>query len=137
MSKKGGTHKKYSPEFKISVILDILENGLSFRKVTRKYFGATNRRDEENHKAQPKAWLKIYLEEGEAGFYKEPKRGRMKKKPKDIIDIKPSTIPIEGDLEAENKRLNELVEYLQMENDYLKKLRALVQKESQQKNKRR
>ena len=43
---------------------------------------------------------------------------------------------VEQDLIAENQRLKEQLEYLQMENDYLKKLDALVREEEQRKNRR-
>ena len=57
-----------------------------------------------------------------------PKKGRPRKKP----------LPkeVEQDLIAENQRLKEQLEYLQMENDYLKKLDALVREEEQRKNRR-
>ena len=58
-----------------------------------------------------------------------PKKGRPRKKP-----LPPE---VEEDLIAENQRLKEQLEYLQMENDYLKKLDALVRKEAQQKGKKR
>lgn len=58
-----------------------------------------------------------------------PKKGRQRKKP----------LPkeVEQDLIAENQRLKEQLEYLQMGNDYLKKLDALVREEEQRKNRRR
>ena len=130
-----GKQQKYSAEFKKTVILEMVENGLSLRKVTRKYFGAKNRREEDIYKTRPRAWLKKYREEGERWFYEEPNKHKMTKKERK--PRKPSTIPIENDLEAENRRLNELVEYLQMENDYLKKLDALVRAEEQKKSKKR
>ncbi len=49
--------------------------------------------------------------------------GRSRKKPLDKA--------IENDLIAENQRLKEQVEWLQMENEYLKKLDALVRAEEQ------
>ena len=41
------------------------------------------------------------------------------------------------DLIAENQRLKERLEYLEMENEYLKKLDALVRAEEQQNSKKR
>lgn len=37
MAKKGQTFKKYSAEFKLCVILDMREHGLSYRETVRKY----------------------------------------------------------------------------------------------------
>ena len=64
-------NKKYSPEFKISVIIDMREHHLSYGETMRKYFP---------HLAPRgigflKQWERIYLEEGKVGFYIE-KRGR-------------------------------------------------------------
>lgn len=139
MARKKQFNTRYSPAFKISVILDMRENGLGYNETARKYWGVTTHREASNHCSQIRLWERIYLEEGEAGFYVErrgrqtkmenPKKGRPRKKP----------LPkeVEQDLIAENQRLKEQLEYLQMENDYLKKLDALVREEEQRKNKRR
>ena len=55
--------------------------------------------------------------------------GRPRKKPLDK--------EIKKDLVAENQRLKERLEYLEMENEYLKKLDALVRLEEQQDGKKR
>lgn len=120
---------KYSPEFKISVILDMREHGLSYSDTMRKYFP--------NFPTKSyrfiKQWERIYLEEGAAGLMRErrgratkadnPKIGRPRKKPLDK--------EVEDDLIAENQRLKERNEYLEMELEYLKKLDALVRAEEQ------
>ena len=54
-----------------------------------------------------------------------PNKGRPRKKPLDK--------EIENDLIAENQRLKERLEYLEMENEYLKKLDALIRAEEQKK----
>lgn len=38
MSRSKNFNTKYSPEFKISVIIDMRENGLSYKATMRKYF---------------------------------------------------------------------------------------------------
>jgi len=38
MAKKGQKFTKYSPEFKLSVILDMRENNLGYGEVVRKYW---------------------------------------------------------------------------------------------------
>ena len=128
MARKKQFNNRYSPEFKISVILDMREHNLSYHEVVRKHnLGDSNIGAYRN---TVKRWERIYLEEGEAGFYVErrgrkakmgnPKKGRAKKKP--------LSKEVEQDLIAENQRLKEQLEYLQMEYDYLKKLDALVRK---------
>ena len=114
MRKKGTKNKKYSPEFKISVILDMREHHLGYREVTRKY-------DLSWHRAQ--SWERIYLEEGINGLMKD-KRGR---KSKSEPRKKPLDKQVEEDLIAENQRLR-------MEIEYLKKLRALVQERIEREN---
>ena len=139
MARKKQFNTRYSPEFKISVILNMRENGLGYNETARKYWGVTTHREASNHRSQIRLWERIYLEEGAAGLYVErrgrttkmenPKKGRPRKKP----------LPkeVEQDLIAENQRLKEQLENLQMEYDYLKKLNALVREEEQRKNRRR
>ncbi len=45
MKEKGRKNKKYSPEFKIAVIMDMRENHLGYREVTRKYWGLKTERE--------------------------------------------------------------------------------------------
>ena len=127
MSKTGRKNKKYSPEFKISVIMDMRDNHLGYRETIRKYFPylQSNRSFD-----FLKKWERIFLEEGAEGLMKE-RRGRASaasgtrkgRPPK--FDKK-----VEEDLIAENQRLR-------MENEYLKKLNALVQERIQQENKKK
>ena len=73
-------------------------------------------------------WERIYYEEGPQGLYKD-RRGRSKKmsfKPKK----KKLDKEVEEDLIAENQRLR-------MENEYLKKLNALVQERIKRENKKK
>ena len=129
---------KYSPEFKISCIIDMRTNHLSYHEVARKFLGARSVSGELNKLSIIKRWERIYLEEGEAGFYIErcgrtrkmdnPNRGRPRKKP---LDKK-----IKEDLIGENQRLKEENMYLRAELEYLKKLDALVHAEEQKKNKK-
>ena len=124
MAKKGQKLKTYSPEFKISVIMDMREHHLSYNETMRKYFPHT----ESKNFHFLKKWERIFLEEGAEGLMKERrgrnnisgKRGRPPK-----LDKK-----IEEDLIAENQRLR-------MEIDYLKKLSALVLAEERKNGKKR
>ena len=120
MRKKGIKNKNYSPEFKLSVILDMRENYLGYREAERKYHIANS---------VLLGWERKYLEEGYEGLMKDnrgrpslegKKRGRPPK-----LDKK-----VEEDLIAENQRLR-------MEIEYLKKLSALVLADERENGKRR
>jgi transposase-like protein len=131
MRKKGTKNKKYSPEFKISVILDMREHHLGYCETVRKHFNIEDGK-EVNYYHRVQRWERIYLEEGEAGFYIErrgratkmdnPKIGRPRKKQLDK--------QVEEDLIAENQRLR-------MEIEYLKKLNALVQERIERERKKK
>ena len=135
MKGKKQFNTKYSPELKISVILDMRNNHLGYRETARKYNLGNNVCQ---GKELARRWERIYLEEGEAGFYVErrgratkmdnPKKGRPRKKSLDK--------QVENDLIAENQRLKEELEYLRAENEYIKKLSALIAAEEQKKSKK-
>ena len=71
MGKTGRKNRKYSPEFKQAVILDMRENHLGYHETMRKHFPEKEPRDY----AFLRKWERIYLEEGAEGLMKE-KRGR-------------------------------------------------------------
>jgi hypothetical protein len=128
MAKKGQVFRKYSPEFKLSVILDMRENHLSYSETVRKYWHTKKKAETNSHRSQVKNWERKFLEEGYEGLMKDnrgktsvngKKRGRPPK-----LDKK-----VEEDLIAENQRLR-------MENEYLKKLRALVLAEERENGKK-
>ena len=135
MAKKGSKFKKYSPKFKISCIIDMRDHNLSYSETARKYL--CEKGQESIFKGRLKLWERIFLEEGEAGFYIE-RRGRKRKmdnpnkgRPKKKLDKQ-----VKQDLIAENQQLKERVEQLEMENEYLKKLDALVRKRLQNQKKK-
>ena len=118
--------RKYSPEFKITVIMDMKHNHLSYRETIRKYWNTSSRSEEDLYKQTVKQWERIYLTEGQKGFMEE-KRGRNSKgRPRKKLLEKQS----EEDLIAENQRLR-------MENEYLKKLNALVQERIEREHKKK
>ena len=126
MSREKKFNTRYSAEFKISVIMDMRENHLSYRETVRKYWDICNGQ-EHNYTHRLKLWERIYLEEGAAGLMTERRgkksAGRPRKKPLDKA--------VEEDLIAENRRLRERNEYLEMELEYLKKLDALIRAEEE------
>ena len=109
-------NKKYTPEFKKLVVETMLKEKLSYSETAEKF--------EIRHK-RVQDWERIYLTEGADGFAVERRgrsnSGRPKKLPKEV----------EEDLLAEVQRLR-------AENEYLKKLQALVlEDERRQRRKRR
>ena len=127
MKERKRTNKKYSSEFKLSVILDMREHHLNYSETARKYDLI------QQSKTAPvcmlQQWERKYLEEGYDGLMKDnrgrpsingKKRGRPPK-----LDKK-----VEEDLIAENQRLR-------MEIEYLKKLSALVLADERENGKRR
>lgn len=108
----------YPGQFKQKVLEDMQSNNLSLRETAAKY-------NLGNHNVVAK-WERIYLEDGLQGLYVE-RRGKSKAGRPPKLDKQK-----EEDLIAENQRLR-------MENDYLKKLNALVleRKKSEKKKKPR
>ena len=127
MAKKGQKQKKYSTEFKISVILDMREHHMSYNETVRKY--CLGKQESGGPRQMLQRWERIYLEEGAEGLMKErrgracaasgARRGRPPK-----LDKK-----VEEDLIAENQRLR-------MEIEYLKKLSTLVLAEERKNGKK-
>lgn len=117
---KGKSHKKYDGDFKVQVVETMQRESLSLSEAARR-FGVS-------HHHLVARWERLYLTEGKASLYEE-RRGRVSaangtrkiRKPK--MDKQ-----VEEDLIAEVQRLR-------MENEYLKKLRALVLEEECQNKK--
>ena len=110
----------YSGEFKQNVVEYMRENHLSCQETAFHFNLAGD--------YVVSKWERIYYEEGPQGLYIE-RRGRsknMSSKPKN----KNSNKEVEEDLIDENQRLR-------MENEYLKKLNALVQERIKQENKKK
>jgi transposase-like protein len=110
----GRPKKRYTGEFKQKAVEHMRENGLSYRE-TGKLFGLKH--------DSIIIWERVYLEEGAEGLYID-RRGRVAGSPPKISK------EVEEDLIAENQRLR-------MENDYLKKLDALVRERELREKKRR
>ena len=126
MAKKGQTFKKYSPEFKLSVILDMREHKLSYHETMRKYF--PHLADSKNFSFLLK-WERKYLEEGIEGLSKE-NRGRP------TVNGKKRGRPPKLDKQVEEDLIAE-IQRLRMENACLKKLNALVQERVERERKKK
>lgn len=119
---KGKPNKRYTGEFKQMVVEDMINNKLSYCETARKY-------ELSNHHILQR-WERIYLEEGTERLYIE-RRGRACKTDGVAKGRKPKLEKSkEEDLISELQRLR-------IENDYLKKLNALVRSEQQPPNKKR
>jgi transposase len=112
----------YDGAFKVMVVEYMHSNHLSFR-TTAAYFGVKN-------DSNVAAWERIYYEEGPEGLLRKKPRGRPPKgmgKKKPVSQKKELSEETKEDLIAEVQRLR-------MENEYLKKLRALVQERIDREN---
>ncbi len=113
---KGKPNKQYTGEFKQHVVETMRQEHMGYNETERLF--------ELPHK-RAASWERIYLEEGPEGLYVE-RRGRSRgggRPPK--LDKK-----VEEDLIAEVQRLR-------AENDYLKKLNALVLEEERRSKRRK
>ena len=126
MKERKRTNKKYSPEFKISVILDMRRKHLGYRETVRKHWNTSCRSEEDLYVSTLKKWERIYLIEGQKGFMEEKRGKNSKGRPRK----QPLNQQVEEDLIAENQRLR-------MENEYLKKLNALVQERIERERKKK
>ena len=114
---KGVPNKRYTGEFKQMVVETMMREKLSYREAARQFEIA-------DHKDVAK-WERYYLMDGPEGLYIE-RRGRGSKG-------RPQQFP----KEVEEDLLKE-VQRLRAENEYLKKLQALVlERERHQKKKQR
>ena len=105
------THGTYSGDFKVSVVEYMHNTGASIRK-TAAYFNIPSFKTVSD-------WERLYYEAGKEALYEE-RRGRASKVGKKQSQKEKSSINTNEDLLAEVQRLR-------MENEYLKKLNALIQ----------
>ena len=131
MAKKGNKQEKYSAEFKISVIMDMREKHMGYKETARKYGLVKSSMGGAIYTLH--RWERIYLEEGAAGLMEERRGRKSTGRPRK----QPLEKSVEEDLIAENQRLKERVQYLEAENEYIKKLSALVYAEEQKSGKKR
>ena len=123
--------QEYNANFKLRVILDVLNNGLSIHDAVRKYWNVTSHVDIDRYRKTVRVWKRIYEQKGANGFMREstPRKKISKSNiPENFQTPQSSEYDLAAIL-AEN-------EYLRMENMYLKKLRALILQEEQEKRAR-
>lgn len=128
MKSENGKERFYPGSFKQTVVEDKLHSGLAYRAIGRKYNVPHN---------LVMAWMKKYLELGVESLYVDnrgaPGVKRGKRKASQFKQSKNAAIRrIDAKLKALEKHPLTEDEYsellrLRMENEYLKKLRALVQ----------
>lgn len=113
------SYTSHSPTFKLEVLNDMADTGRSLTQTAVKYRLTST--------GMIANWKRAFEREGVNGLYPKRKgRPHVKKKEQSKKEL------------TEIERLEEKVKYLEMENAYLKKLRALVQEEEQsQTNSRR
>lgn len=113
---KGIPNKRYTPEFKRTVVETMREEHLSIREVMRRF--------EINDHGIIERWERIYLEEGPEGLEIERRGRKSSSRPGKLSKA------VEEDLIAENQRLR-------AEIDYLKNLQALVLEEERSQHRKR
>ena len=127
MSKKKSNSPKYSPEFKIIVVEDMLKNKLGYGETARKYkmYSSPERGFRRNGNKIPggvtttiKRWEQIYLAEGPEGLYNNHHGG-----------YRPENKLFQQNIDKQN--LIDENRRLKMELEYLKKLDALVRAEEE------
>ena len=109
-------NKRYTPEFKRTVVETLRKEHLSIREVMRRF--------EISDHSIIERWERIYLEEGPEGLAVERRGRKSSGRPKKL------TGKAEEDLIAENQRLR-------AEIDYLKNLQALVLEEERRQHRKR
>lgn len=111
MKDKKKTNRLWSGEFKLKIVLDIIENELSYSQVARKY-------DMYLSSGSLARWVYQYRLYGKERFFQTPKDYRRNP----VRKFHTPSKEVEQDLELK-------VKHLEMELEYTKKLIALVQKQ--------
>ncbi|WP_074017374.1 helix-turn-helix domain-containing protein [Anaeromassilibacillus senegalensis] len=100
------TYRKYSGAFKQEVLESMHKEHMSQREAAKRYGIKCS--------SVVRKWEKIYEKEGYEGLYKDRRGGNPEGRRRQLT-------------EKEKEDLEKRVEWLEMENAYLKKLQALVQ----------
>jgi transposase-like protein len=110
-------NKRYSGEFKVLVVEDILNNKLALHEARRKYFPHVTKESGCNF---IKKWIQLYQEEGVRRLMEDRRGKGSNGRPKKAIM---EEMPPEQELE-----------YLRAENEYLKNCIALAEKKQMLRN---
>lgn len=105
ISKPRDKKNRYTGEFRLEVVKDVKENNLSYYEAGRKY---------NINKSVVNMWVSKYEKEGEERLFERKKTHKIMRKKKDKKEYK-----------ADRELLKEM-EKLKAENEYLKKLYALI-----------
>lgn len=111
---------KYSFDFKLKVVLTVINEGLSTHEAAQKF--------NIKQSATVSIWLKQYVVKGVDGLKPKP-RGRPKQMPK---TQRPSIRTSQEDRNKTQEQLLDEIAYLRAEVAYLKKWKALIQKQKEQ-----
>ena len=88
MAKKGQKFSKYSAEYKLLIVIDKLENKLSYSAVAKKYWNLETKQLG-SYISTIKRWERQYLENGLAGLLKEYRGRPHKVKGEDVKEKLP------------------------------------------------
>lgn len=119
---KGRKSTSYTKEFKVEIVERMHREKLGYRETARMFFPNLYAGSALMYIQK---WERIYLEEGPEGLAIE-RRGRK--------GGRSSKIPLKPEVEQD---LISRIQNLEMENEYLKKLKALVLKRERQEKKKR
>ena len=111
-------NERYSPEFKLNVVLALRNDSLSFREAAVRFNISDNK--------VVKRWLDIYETSGENGLSQKRQKSINTVKKTKQIPRSPDTAAKSAEMLSHDELLAE-VRYLRAEVDYLKKLKALAQ----------
>ncbi|SHH11392.1 Helix-turn-helix domain-containing protein [Desulfosporosinus lacus DSM 15449] len=125
---KGQKLKHYSGDFKLSAVEEVLTNHMGQRETARKY-GVTHK--------MVQTWIRLYLEKGKDYFNSDVSKHKStlidEIPPIQILDHKTLVTPRRSkhpkvDESSLPDEIQNELNVLRMENEYLKKLNALVRK---------
>lgn len=129
--------KKHSKRVKLSAVEDVLISQMGLRETARKY-GVTHK--------MVQTWIKIYLEKGKSYFQDVSDDGDASislTKTLPNAEAEGTTASKRGpkltlkDEERLDEKVRKELNHLRMENEYLKKLNALVQKKEKPRTKKK
>jgi transposase len=105
--------RQYEGEFKLKVVKERIANGAGYRETARKY---------EINPSVIQVWERKYLEEGEAGLLKDKRSMGL-----NVKESRAEAYQRKKEKKEDEKDLIGEIQELRMENEYLKKLNALIQ----------